>query len=74
MREEARESELKIVDVFFERNLDKDDVIGLMCALRKYDLCNEMLAWLEVNKQADIDKICDKVFEIYDREELKLSK
>ena len=59
--------EKDLMDIFKERGIIKDDIIGYMAILDKANLFKEMLEWLKANPEAQYKEIDNKITEIWER-------
>lgn len=60
--------EMEIIDIFKERGISRDDMLGFTSVLDVKKAHKEMLKWLKANPKARYDEILDKITEIYEQD------
>lgn len=60
--------EMEIIDIFKERRISRDDMLGFTSVLDIKKAHNEMLQWLKDNPNARYDEILNKITEIYEQD------
>lgn len=61
-------TEIEIIDIFKEREISRDDMLGFTSVLDIKKAHEEMLKWLKVNPNAKYDEILEKITEIYEQD------
>ncbi len=59
-------TELEIIEIFHNKNMEQDTAIGFMCMLRQSGCCEQMYNWLKKKHSASIEEIQEEVFRLYD--------
>lgn len=56
--------EMEIIDIFHDRGVSFESMIGFTGVLKQKHAHEEMLKWLKDNPEAKHDEIFEKIFEI----------